>query len=248
MSNKLVHEARLPVIVVPMKRVQGWLDVCWEFAGARLPSAPASVIEIGCGTSGGLVPRLTAAGYRPIGVDPKAPEEAGYVSVEFEEYQPPSEVDAIIAGLSLHHVADLDAAIGHAAAALRPGGTIVVIEMAHERLDEKTAHWCFDRLSDDEEPGWLHHHRDQWRQSGQSWQDYLDGWARQEGLHRADTVLAALDTRFEPVSTSRGPYLFPELDATTAADEQAAIDAGEINAVGVWYHGSKGTGDTPRPN
>lgn len=221
-----------------MKRVDDWLDACWEFTEPRLPKAPASVIEIGCGTSGGLVPKLRAAGYQPVGIDPKAPDEPGYVAAEFEEYQPSGQADAIIACLSLHHVADLDAALGHAAAALRPSGTIVVVEMAHERLDERTALWCFDRLPETEEPGWLHHHRDEWRRSGQPWPEYLEGWAREEGLQRADTVLAALDARFDRVSCESGPYLFPELDATTETDEQAAIDADEITPVGVWYHGT----------
>jgi SAM-dependent methyltransferase len=223
-----------------VKRVQDWADACWEFTKPRLPAAPATVIEIGCGRSGGLVPQLTSAGYTAVGVDPNAPDEPGYVTTEFEEYQPPGEADALVACLSLHHVADIDAALDLAAAALRPGGTIVVVEMALERLDEKTALWCFDRLPslEPDEHGWLHHHREAWRESGQPWQEYLDGWAREEGLHRADTVLAALDERFKQVSCARGPYLFPDLnDATSEADERAAIDAGTIEPVGVWYHG-----------
>lgn len=220
-----------------MKRVQDWLDACWEFTKPRLPTPPASVIEIGCGPSGGLVPRLTSVGYEAVGVDPRAPDEPGYVTAEFEEYRPAARADAIVACLSLHHVADLDAALGHTAAALRPGGMIVVVELARELLDEKTALWCFDRLAETEEGSWLHHHRDAWAGSGQSWREYLDGWAQEEGLHPADTVLAALDTWFEQISCERGPYLYPELDTTTEAEERAAIDAGEIAPVGVWYHG-----------
>ena len=44
-----------------------------------------------------------------------------------------------------------------------------------------------------------------------------------------------LDERFDREHVARGPYAFPNLWQTTAADEQAAIDAGEIQAMRVDY-------------
>ena len=45
---------------------------------ARLPEAPARVVELGCGPLGGLVPGLRAAGYDAVGVDPAAPDGDEY--------------------------------------------------------------------------------------------------------------------------------------------------------------------------
>jgi hypothetical protein len=53
--------------------------------------------------------------------------------------------------------------------------------------------------------------------------------------------VAALDARFHRRVYAEGPYLFPDLAGVTYADEQAAIDAGQIQAAGIRYVG------TPRP-
>jgi hypothetical protein len=65
----------------------------WPFVGAWLPSAPARVLEIGCGPLGGFVPGLLGAGYDAVGVDPEAPDEPGYHQIQFERYQSPQPVD-----------------------------------------------------------------------------------------------------------------------------------------------------------
>ena len=74
--------------------------------------------------------------------------------------------DAIIASTSPHHVADLDIVVELIIRRLAPDGVLVVVEWAQERFDEATARWCFDRLANDE-PGWLHRHRDDWLTSGE---------------------------------------------------------------------------------
>ena len=112
---------------------------------------------------------------------------------------------------------------------LDPGGVLVVAEWARERFDEGTARWCFDRLADDE-PGWLHRRRDEWLDSGQSWDAYLDRHAHAEGMHTGQDVLRALGARFDTRLIAECPYFFPDLEGVTAADEQAAIDAGHIQA------------------
>jgi SAM-dependent methyltransferase len=214
-----------------------WLAAVWPFARDRLPPAPASVLEVGCGPLGGFVPALLDAGYEAVGVDPEAPDGPDYRRTEFERYEPPRRVDCVVASLSMHHVADLDAALDRLEALLAPGGVLVVIEWAWERFDEATARWCFARLTppaEGAEPGWLHHHRERWAASGQPWDTYLRGWASQEGLHQGGAIVRGLDARFTRRYHAEAPYLFSDL-AATEAEEQAAIDAGEIRASGIRY-------------
>jgi SAM-dependent methyltransferase len=214
------------------------LAALWPFVRDQLPPAPASVLEIGCGRLGGFVPALVGGGYDAVGVDPEAPEGPGYHGVEFERYEPPRPVDCVVASTSLHHVADLDEVLGRVGATLVPDGVLVVVEWAWERFDEATARWCFDRLSPPspaEEPGWLHRHLGHWTASGQPWEAYFRGWARQEGLHAGHEILRQLDARFQRRLSSDGPYFFADLAGTSEAEEQAAIDAGLIRAGGIRY-------------
>jgi SAM-dependent methyltransferase len=222
-------------------RDQRWLSYGWSFVRAALPGPPAEVLEIGCGTYGGFVPALLRDGYVATGIDPNAPAGQAYRQAEFESYHPPRPADAVVASTSLHHVADLDLAADRLAAALRPGGTAVVIEWASESFDEATARWCFARLPEtgpEEEPGWLSHRRDAWLASGEPWQEFHAGWRAEEGLHTGADVLRALDAQFSRLSCGYGPYFFPDLAGTAQADEQAAIDAGLIRATGIRYAGT----------
>jgi hypothetical protein len=58
----------------------------------------------------------------------------------------PKPARAILAGASLHHVADAGEVLAVAEAALAARGTLVVVEWARERFDEATARWCFQHL------------------------------------------------------------------------------------------------------
>jgi SAM-dependent methyltransferase len=127
-----------------------WLAANWPFVRTHLQAAPARVVEIGCGPLGGFVPMLESAGYQATGIDPEAPAGSSYRRIEFESYEAPGPVDAIVASTSLHHVADLAVVLDQAKALLVPDGRVVIVEWAHERFDEATARWCFARLP---EPG-----------------------------------------------------------------------------------------------
>lgn len=147
----------------------------------------------------------------------------------------------MVASTSLHHVADLDAVLDRVTAALAGGGRLVVVEWGWERFDEATARWCFSRLASPApgaEPGWLHRHREQWAASGQPWEAYCQAWAIQEGLHPGREIVAALDARLDRRLCEQGPYFFADLADTTEADEQAAIDAGQIQATRIQYVGN----------
>ena len=215
-----------------------WLGAVWPFVRDRLPPAPVTVLEIGCGTVGGFVPGLLNSGYDAVGVDPEAPEGHDYRRIEFERYEPPQPVDCVVASLSLHHVADLDEALDRLKDALVPGGVLVVVEWAWERFDEATARWCFDRLApraEGAEPGWLHKHQERWVASGQPWDRYCRTWATEEGLHPGEEIMRGLGARFDRRLSVEGPYFFADLADTSEAQEQAAIDAGLIQAGGIRY-------------
>jgi SAM-dependent methyltransferase len=214
-----------------------WLDALWPLVRTRLPSAPARVLDLGCGPLGGLVPFLSSSGYDAVGVDPKAPRGAHYHRIEFERLELPQRFDAAIASTSLHHVNDPREVIDRLTSIVVSGGALVVVEWAWERFDEGTATWCFERLAHDGET-WLHRRRDEWMRSGQEWPLYFGEWASREGLHRGHDLLRLLDERFERRLLAHGPYFFADLADTTASDEQNAIDAGRIRATRIDWVGA----------
>ena len=216
-----------------------WLSATWTIVREHLPPRPARVVELGCGPLGGFVPRMRLLGYDAVGVDPEAPEATEYVQTEFEHIDVSEPLDALVASASLHHVADLDLVLDRISSVLHPDGTVVVIEWAHERFDEATARWCFDRLAVGEH-SWLSHHEERWRDSGQSWNQYFQGWVSDEGLHAGQDIVRGLQTRFETEFVGEGSYLFADLGDVTGADEQAAIEAGVIQATGLRYVGRRG--------
>ena len=215
-----------------------WLATLWPLVRARLPPPPARVVDIGCGPLGGFVPLLHSSGYEAAGVDPKAPDTADYHRTEFEHLELPHRVDAVIASTSLHHVADPAEVIDSLTNTLTSDGTLVVVEWAWEKFDETTARWCFQRVGQDQEANWLHRLRDEWTTSDQGWQTYLGDWATRDGLHSGEALLRLLDERFQRRLLRWGPYFFPDLSDTPAADEQAAIEAEQIRATRIDWVGT----------
>jgi SAM-dependent methyltransferase len=215
-----------------------WLSVAWPFVRRCLPAPPARVVDVGCGPHGGFVPMLLADGYDAEGIDPNAPEKPHYRRLEFEQVELPRDVDAFVASTSLHHVHDPAHVIDRMAGALTNSGVVVVVEWAWEAFDTQTAQWCFERLAPDGDPGWLHRRREEWLASGREWPSFLREWAEGHGLHPGETVVRLLDERLERRQLARGPYFFPNLADTSEADEQAAIDAGQIRAVRIDYAGT----------
>ncbi len=217
-----------------------WLAELWPLVRALLPAGPGAVVEIGCGPLGGFVPMLRGAGYDAAGIDPRAPEGPSYQRIEFEACEPPEPAVAVVACTSLHHMADVGAVLDLANEALAAGGSIVVVEWARERFDEATARWCFDRLPPPTaERGWLGALGDEWRTSGQAWEAFCDDWARAEDMHTGVDIIRELDARFGRQLLAYGPYFFAELADVSQANEQAAIDAGEIQANRIIYAGRR---------
>jgi len=225
----------------PTRHTRRWLPEGWELTRPHLPAAPATVLEVGCGTLGGFVPALEASGYRAIGVDPNAPAGEPYRAVPLDEAELPAHVDAAVASMSLHHIVGLDAAVDLVADRLGTGGVFVVLEMDWPAFDDASAQWCFERLappSDSEPPGWLAGQREQWRESGLTWSEFRMGWATDHGLHTGARVLDALDRRFERVSVAPMAYYFTQLDDSVTPDvERAAVAAGELADAAFRYVG-----------
>jgi hypothetical protein len=58
-------------------------------------------------------------------------------------------------------------------------------------------------------------------------------------LYSGRDIMRGLQTRFDTHVVGKGPYLFSDLGDVTSAEEQAAIDAGVIQATGLRYIGQR---------
>ena len=178
----------------------------------------ARVLDVGCG-DGALVERLAAAGFDAVGVDPNAPASPRLVRERVEDATGIGRFDAICAVTSLHH-ADLERVLPAMAELLRPGGLVVVSEFSWEAYDERAAAWVGEH--DPTRDG-----------SVAAWRDEHDG------LHTGERVRAALDETFERRSITSRPYLASVLGRRELErDEVAAIERGQLPAVGWWYVGA----------
>jgi SAM-dependent methyltransferase len=189
-----------------------------DFVRGELPAPPARVLEVGCG-SGGLARALDAAGYGVLAIDPVAPEGPIFKRTTLEELEEPGTFDAVVASRSLHHVADLDAALQRIAE-LAP--LLVLDEFAWDRLDEPTARWYEEQrlLRGADVPP-------------------VSVWnERHSHLYGYDGLTEALRRRFVERFFAETPYLYrymhrPELERV----ERAAIETGAIQALGFRYVG-----------
>jgi ubiquinone/menaquinone biosynthesis C-methylase UbiE len=187
-----------------------------------LQESPRRVLEIGCG-DGDLARALAAAGHDVVAIDPDAPAGALFQRVRLEEFEPSAPFDAVVASFSLHHIAELEAAVDKVAALLVPEGAFVVNEFAWERLDGRAAGWAAERLGDVDAPAveaqWEREHRD---------------------LHTGQAVLAALERCFDRLRFEWVRYVAQMLRRPEAeADEARAIAAGALDPVGFRWIGRR---------
>ena len=195
------------------------------FVTSELPPAPARVLEVGCG-QGELALTLDEHGHRVTAIDPAAPEGDIFRAVSLAEFESAERFDAAVASRSLHHIADLGAAVEKLHGLIRPGGRLIVFEHAPERLDERTARWFL---------GKHHHNHPGDPPTPEAW---LTRWkADHAGLHSGAALLRELGRRFEERRFSWAPYLHRELGEDDGDEERRLIEAGEIQATGFVYVG-----------
>jgi SAM-dependent methyltransferase len=199
-----------------------------EFVQAQLPPAPGRVLEVGCG-EGRLALAIDGLGHRVTAIDPAAPEGAIFRRVTLEEFSAPERFDAIVASRTLHHIADLRDALSKLRGLLVPGGRLIVIEHAWERLDERTARWYLERrrAAGSGGPGSLPECVETWRND-------------HAGLHSAADMRRELDLLFSERYFAWTPYLHGELGEALEPEERRLVDSGEIQATGFSYVGERG--------
>jgi SAM-dependent methyltransferase len=188
------------------------------YALSHLPPPPARVLEVGCGTRGGVTPALVAAGYDVLAIDPEAPDGPSFLRVALEEFDDSSSFDAVVAGRVLHHVRPLEPALVKLA---RLAPLLVLDEFAWNHLDDSTRAW---------------YAAEQARGGGGP---DLDRWEDEHrDLHRCETLRAALDARYDERHFEWRPYLYRWLGGEdTEAREQEQIDAGRVRPLGFRYVG-----------
>jgi SAM-dependent methyltransferase len=198
------------------------------FVHAHLPSAPARVLEVGCGR-GDLARGLARAGHRVVAIDPDAPSGDLFRAATLEEFADHGPFDAVVASLALHHVADLPGALDKIAELLRPHGRLILNEHAVDRLDEPTARWYLEKRA--------HLRPDDPRSLERCLREWSDEHAE---LHGYAAMRQELDRRFTERFFAWMPYLHGELaGAVTESEEQALIDTGAIQATGFRYVGER---------
>jgi SAM-dependent methyltransferase len=198
----------------------------YGFVTEHLPSAPARVLEVGCGR-GDLARAIAEAGHEVVAIDPDAPAGDLFRATSLEEFADPEPFDAVVASLALHHVADLRGALDKLASLLRPTGRLIVNEHAVDRLDEATARWYLEKRAEirPDAPRSLEQCRHDWEED-------------HAGLHGYAAMRHELDRRFIERFFAWMPYLYGELaGAVTEPEERALIEAGAIQATGFRYVG-----------
>lgn len=203
-----------------------------EFVRSQLPSPPVRVLEVGSG-EGALARALVDEGYDVVAIDPAAPAGPPFRRVKLEDLDPSEgPFDAIVAGRSLHHVADLAVALDRMVALLAPGGSLVLDEFAWDRLDLATADWYYGQRRALAAAG---RHPD----APPSLDACCREWQEEHvGLHGYTDMRAELDSRFEERLFEWRPYLHRLLGGEVSASlEEQLIESGAIRATGFRYVG-----------
>jgi SAM-dependent methyltransferase len=194
---------------------------------SQLPTGPARVLEVGCG-DGRLARELDELGHRVVAIDPAAPPGAIFQAVSLEEFADPGPFDAVVASRSLHHIHDLPGGLSKLHRLLVPGGSLIVVEHAFDRLDEPTARWYLERR------------RAKGPHAPTSPQACLAEWeADHADLHGYAAMRRELDVRFTERWFAWTPSLYLELGTALEQEERRLIEAGSIAATGFQYVGER---------
>jgi Methyltransferase domain len=205
-----------------------------EFLLDQLPPPPARVLEVGCGSAGGVTPALLEAGYDVVAVDERAPERDPYRRIRLEELEEPDAFDAVVAERVFHHVDPLGEALDKVA---RLAPLFVLDEFAWERIDEPTRDW-YERQ---------HRALSAAGREPHGPPDLAEWRARWRDLHPSDLVLRELRARFDERLYEDRPYLYRWLNGPSSEPlEQALVDAGAIRPIGFRWVGVSRSGARAR--
>jgi SAM-dependent methyltransferase len=201
-----------------------------QFVIAQLPPAPSRILEVGCG-DGRLAWALDDLGHEVVAIDPAAPDGAIFETVSLEDFADTACFGAVVASRSLHHVHDLAGGLSKLQRLLVPGGRLIVVEHAFDRLDERTAGWYLEkrRARDPHAPRSLHACLAEWE-------------ADHAGLHGYPAMRRELDRRFTERWFAWTPSLYLELGQALEQEERSLIAAGSIQATGFLYVGEPRAG------
>ena len=185
-----------------------------DFIASHL-HAGADLLEVGCG-DGDVAAELARRGHRVVALDadPEATARAQQrgvtaVTANWPDFDH-APVDAIAFTRSLHHILPLEEAVRRAHELLRPGGVLLVEDVAFDEIDDATIDWFVDTLR--REPGralvrpvpsfvnrllaagdprveWRRHHRE-------------------HDVSPAIAIAAAVSARFRSVALEAAPYLY----------------------------------------
>jgi SAM-dependent methyltransferase len=194
---------------------------------SKLPTGPARVLEVGCG-DGRLARELDELGHQVVAIDPAAPPGAIFQAVSLEEFADPAPFDAVVASRSLHHIHDLSGGLSKLQRLLVPGGQLIVVEHAFDRLDEPTAGW------------YLKQRRAKGPNAPSSLEACMAEWdADHADLHGYAAMRRELDLRFTERWFAWTPSLYLELGTALEQEERTLIEAGSIKATGFQYVGER---------
>jgi ubiquinone/menaquinone biosynthesis C-methylase UbiE len=197
------------------------------------------VLDIGCG-DGSMVAALRPR-FDAFGADPAAIASGYVVAVPFEDLDI-APVDVIVASLSLHHLADVDAAARALARLSHDETRILVREFDRERMDDQCAlrWWFHQRQARDVVMPDLEAHP-----LPDSFDEFVDRWRTMMQHHvRPWREVAELLDRagFTSVDEQWGPHWFRwGLGDSLRAAEVDLIQRGILQPVGVRWSGRRVT-------
>jgi ubiquinone/menaquinone biosynthesis C-methylase UbiE len=127
----------------------------WRLVAHALPSAPARVLDVGCGP-GAVSLEMARAGHDVTAIDPDETAidlarrsspgpSAGRLAYHWAGVEtwdaPAGAYDVVVTTRTLHHVDDPPEAIARMRRWLRPGGRLVCVDFLHDRFDTRAARW-----------------------------------------------------------------------------------------------------------